>query len=416
VARPGWFAGRAAALARIGADPRDGHELRQKKALLVTLAVLILPISALWGVLYLSLGSWVGVSPFVYFAISLGSLVVFARTRRFDVLLVTQLLDIILMPTAGGQMLVGGFLPSGGVGLWGILAPLGALIFLEVRQAVRWFVAFLAVFLVTGIAGEVLFSNADLPVWFTSTMLAANVVGAGSVAFTVLAVFGHQRNVALEALRVEQEKSEALLLNVLPEPVAARLKAGQTVADHFGAASILFADVVDFTPLSSRLDAREVVGLLDRLFTSFDELVDRYGVEKIKTIGDCYMVAAGVPRERPDHAHALAGLALEMSGCARGCLPTDSEHDLSLRIGISSGPVVAGVIGRRRFLYDLWGDTVNMASRMESHGIPGEIQITRATWELLRDDFETHPLGFADVKGKGAVETWRLVGPRNGRP
>jgi adenylate cyclase len=158
-----------------------------------------------------------------------------------------------------------------------------------------------------------------------------------------------------------------------------------------------------------------VVELLDRLFTSFDELVDRHDVEKIKTIGDCYMVAAGVPRRRPDHAHALAGLALEMGECAKNCLPEGNEHDLRLRIGISSGPVVAGVIGRRRFLYDLWGDTVNMASRMESHGTPGAIQITRSTWELLRDDFVAEPLGLVDVKGQGAVETWRLVGPRRGR-
>jgi adenylate cyclase len=147
--------------------------------------------------------------------------------------------------------------------------------------------------------------------------------------------------------------------------------------------------------------------MLDRLFTAFDELVDRYDVEKIKTIGDCYMVAAGVPRHRPDHAHALAGLALEMKDCARTCLP---GSDLRLRIGISSGPVVAGVIGRRRFLYDLWGDTVNMASRMESHGISGEIQITGPTWELLRNDFVTEPMGLVDVKGKGKVETWRVVG------
>jgi guanylate cyclase len=247
--------------------------------------------------------------------------------------------------------------------------------------------------------------GANLPEGFVRTFEVLNIVGVSFVALMLLVTFARGRERA-------QARVEALLLNILPEEIAQRLQTEPAaIADHFDDASILFADVVDFTPLASRLDAREVVGLLDRLFTSFDELVDRYEVEKIKTIGDCYMVAAGVPQARPDHAHALAGLALEMKDCARTCLP---GSDLRLRIGISSGPVVAGVIGRRRFLYDLWGDTVNMASRMESHGTSDEIQITRPTWELLRDDFVTEPIGLVEVKGKGEVETWRLVGGNGG--
>ncbi len=281
-------------IGRIGADPRDDEELRQKKTLLVLLAILIAPVSVIWGILYLALGSWVGIAPLIYCAISVASLVVFARTKSFRFLLTVQLLAILVMPTAGGQMLVGGFLPSGAVGLWGILAPLGALVFLEVRQAVRWFVAFLFVFLLTGILGEVLFADADLPMWFTSTMLALNIVGVASIAFMLLATFAHQRNEALAALRVEQEKSEALLVNVLPGSIAARLKAtDRTIADHFDATSILFADVVDFTPLSQLLPPAEMVGILDRLFSHFDALVERHGLEKIKTVGDCYMAAAG---------------------------------------------------------------------------------------------------------------------------
>jgi adenylate cyclase len=410
--RVGWITNGAALLARIGADARDDEELRQKKALLVLLAILILPVSVVWGSLYLGFGSPVGVVPFVYFAVSLGSLVVFARTRRFHRLLVTQLLDVLLTTTAG-QMLVGGFLPSGGVGLWGILAPLGALVFLEVRQAVRWFGAFLIVFLLTGLAGEVFFSDADLPVSFTSTMLALNVIGTASVAFTLLASFAHQRNAALAALRAEQEKSEALLLNILPRPIAERLKAAaQTIADHFAAASILFADVVDFTPLAQRLPPAQMVGILDRLFSHFDVLVERHGLEKIKTIGDCYMAAAGVPNPRPDHARRAALLALEM----RDVLATSAvagQPGLELRIGINSGPVVAGVIGTKRFLYDLWGDAVNTASRMESQGTPGEIQITRPTYELLKEEFVCTRRGTILVKGKGQMETWYLVGLRS---
>jgi len=407
-----WIDKVVARLARLGADPEDDEELRQKKALLVLLAVLILPVSAVWGTVYLSFGSPVGVVPCIYLAVSIGSLGLFARTRNFRLLLLIQLLDILLTTTAG-QMLVGGFLPSGAVGLWGILAPLGALVFLEVRSAIRWFGAFIVVFLLTGIAGEVLFRDADLPTWFTSTMLALNVIGAGAVAFTLLATFANQRNEALAALRVEQEKSELLLMNILPRSIAERLKAAsQTIADHFDSASILFADVVDFTPLAQRLAPAEVVGILDRLFSHFDTLVERHGLEKIKTIGDCYMAAAGVPDPSPDHARKTALLALDM----RDAVATSAVGDgfgLELRIGINSGPVIAGVIGSKRFLYDLWGDAVNTASRMESQSTPGEIQITRATYELLKDEFVCRRRGTIVVKGKGEMETWYLEGPRS---
>jgi adenylate cyclase len=410
--RVGWITNGAAWLAQIGADARDDEDLRQKKALLVLLAVLILPVSVVWGSLYLGFGSLVGVVPYVYCAVSLGSLVVFARTRRFHLLLVTQLLDILLTTTAG-QMMIGGFLASGGVGLWGILAPLGALVFGEVRQAVGWFAAFVIVFLLTGLTGEVIFSDADLPVSFTTTMLALNVIGATSVAFTLLASFAHQRNTALTALQAEQEKSEALLLNILPRPIAERLKAAaQTIADDFAATSILFADVVDYTVLAQRLPPAQIVGILDQLFSRFDVLVDRHGLEKIKTIGDCYMAAAGVPNPCPDHARKAALLALEMRDvCATAAVA--GQPGLELRIGINSGPVVAGVIGTKRFLYDLWGDAVNMASRMESHGTPGEIQITRATFELLNDEFVCRRRGTILVKGKGLMETWYLIGLRS---
>ena len=408
----GWVASATARLARIGADPRDDGDLHQKKSLLVLIVVLILPVSLVWGFLYIGFGSWAGITAFIYFAVSLGSLVVFARTGNFRLLLVTQLLDIILSPTVG-QMFVGGFLPSGGVALWGILAPLGALVFLEVRRAIRWFVAFVLVFLLTGIAGELFFLDAPFPAWFPSTMLALNIVGAGAISFTLLASFAKQRNDALAALRAEQDRSETLIKNVLPSSIADRLKAATgSIADHVDAASILFADVVDFTPLSQRLSPAEVVGTLDQLFSHFDTLVERHGLEKIKTIGDAYMAAAGVPDPCADHASRAAFLALDMQAAVATSTIADRDG-LELRIGINSGPVTAGVIGTKRFLYDLWGDAVNTASRMESNGSPGEIQITRATYELLKDEFDCRRRGTIDVKGKGPMETWYLVGPRS---
>ena len=174
---------------------------------------------------------------------------------------------------------------------------------------------------------------------------------------------------------------------------------------------MLFADVVDFTPRTRSLPPAEVVGLLDRLFSHFDALAERYGLEKIKTIGDAYMVASGVPEPRPDHAQALARLGLDMVEAVR---PGGEVGDLGLqlRVGINSGPVVAGVIGRKKFLYDLWGDAVNTASRMESQGAPGEVQITRATYDLISDEFECGPQGMIPIKGKGDMETWYLVGRR----
>jgi guanylate cyclase len=401
-------------LALIGADPHDDEDLRARKTLLVLISVLILPVSALWGALYLGFGSPVGVVPLVYTALLLAAVVVFSRTRDFSRFLLVGQLAILFAPTLS-MIPLGGFVDAGGVGLWGILAPLGALVFNDVRSAVGWFVAWVVAFLGSGIAGELVGPVWDpVPTWFTSTMLALNIVVGGTIVFTLLAVFAKQRSEALAALRQEQERSESLLLNILPRSIAEQLKAeNQPIADQVGSASILFADVADFTPWSERRTPAEVVGYLDRLFSRFDELAERHGLEKIKTIGDCYMVASGVPTPRPDHAQALALMALDMLDTMRSADIGGFGHEL--RVGINSGPVVAGVIGRKRFLYDLWGDAVNTASRMESHGTPGRIQITRATHELLADEFECEPRGPIAVKGKGEIEAWYLVGPRAGR-
>jgi guanylate cyclase len=390
----------------LGADPADSHDERARKAFLVGVTVGVLPAGIIWGALYWGLGEHTAaLFPWTYSVLSLLSLVVFARIRSFAFLRTAQL-SMILVTPALLLVALGGLIASSGVILWSFLAPLGAAVFDRADRAWRWYAAFLVLLAVTiPVARLIRADEADMPYWAVLAFAALNIAAVTLVTFVVILAFARQREAA-------QGRVENLLLNILPEEIAQRLQMEpQTIADQFDEVSVLFADVVDFTPLSSRLDAREVVGLLDRLFSTFDELVDRYGVEKIKTIGDCYMVAAGVPRHRADHAHALARLALEMRECASSCLPDRSEPDLRLRIGISSGPVVAGVIGRRRFLYDLWGDTVNMASRMESHGTPDEIQITRSTWELLRDDFVTERVGLVEVKGKGEVETWRLLAP-----
>lgn len=398
-------------IAKVGADPVDDHEARLRKALLVLIAILILPISFLWAGLYLAFGAWSGSVALLYAVISIASIALFARTGNFGLLLRIQLADILLAPTLS-MIALGGFLPGGSPGIWGILAPLGALVFDGVRAGLRWFVAFVTIFLASGFTGIALGITSPLPEWFSSMLLALNVTVGGTIFFTLLALFAKQREEALTALRSEQQRSEGLLLNILPASIAERLKGeARTIADQFAAASVLFADVVNFTARSKDLPAAEVVGLLDRLFSHFDTLADRHGLEKIKTIGDAYMVAAGVPIPRPDHARATARLALDMVGSTAPGGPC-GDLDIQLRIGINSGPVVAGVIGRHKFLYDLWGDAVNTASRMESGGTPGRVQVTQPTYELLKDEFELVPRGTIAVKGKGEMETWYLLGAR----
>jgi class 3 adenylate cyclase len=211
-------------------------------------------------------------------------------------------------------------------------------------------------------------------------------------------------------LRAEQERSEGLLLNVLPAPIAERLKRGEAViADGFPEVTVLFADLVDFTSRSAEASPERVVRLLDDLFSAFDRLAERHGLEKIKTIGDAYMAVGGLPDPRPDHAQAVAEMALDLrEEVARHRDP--AGRPLALRIGIDSGPVVAGVIGRRKFSYDLWGDTVNVASRMESTGVAGCIQVTEQTYRRLRDGYRFERRGPIQVKGKGELVTWFLLG------
>ncbi len=404
-----------ARLSTVGADPGDDEDTRLRKALLVGIALLILPIAGTWAVLYLYFGAWPGWLAVIYAAVSIASILAFARTRNFGALLNIQLAAIALAPTVS-MIPIGGWLPTGGVGLWGIMAPLGALVFRGIESGFRWFIAWLVLFLGSGIAAAVLGTVSPMPPLFSAVMLALNIAVGGTIVFTLLALFAKQREDALAALRVEQGRAEDLLLNILPGSIAQRLKASPgRIADQIPAASVLFADVVDFTPRSEGLSAADVVGLLDRLVSHFDDLAQRYGLEKIKTIGDSYMVASGVPDARPDHARVLALLALDMVDATKteGAV---GDLELELRIGINSGPVVAGVIGRKRFLYDLWGDAVNTASRMGSAGTPDRIQITGATHELIKDEFECEPRGTVTVKGKGEMETWYLIGPRAAAP
>ncbi len=230
-----------------------------------------------------------------------------------------------------------------------------------------------------------------------------------SVCVTSLFLIGY---VAILSYNLERRRRQAdqLLLNILPRRIAEQLEyvPDRIVAEHVPSASVLFADLAGFTPLSAGMTATDLVRLLNEVFSAFDQLVEQRGLEKIKTIGDCYMVAAGVPEPRDDHAGILVDLALAMQECVAG--RTFMGRDLRFRVGINSGPLVAGVIGRKKFIYDLWGDTVNTASRMESHGVGGRIQVTEATRAMIEGQFCCEPRGVIPVKGKGDMPTWFVLG------
>lgn len=221
-----------------------------------------------------------------------------------------------------------------------------------------------------------------------------------------------ERNRVELALRIAQQKSESLLLNILPAPIAENLKKGEgSLAERFESATVLFADLVNFTSLAARISPLELVSLLNEIFSKFDSLTEKYNLEKIKTIGDAYMVAGGLPVPREDHAEAIANMALDVQQFINN-FKTNCGDSFEIRIGIHTGPVVAGVIGTKKFIYDLWGDTVNVASRMESQGVPGSIQVSAEMWEKLKDKYVFEERGLLEIKGKGKMITYWLKGKK----
>lgn len=248
------------------------------------------------------------------------------------------------------------------------------------------------------------------PRWAVDAAFVFATAGASVLIFATVWYAMREVDRAESAMDVEYNRSEALLANILPASVAEQLKdpSHGVIAHRYDAASILFADIAGFTERASDIPPTELVRFLDRLYTTFDRLVDRHGLEKIKTTGDSYMVVSGVPVPRPDHAEAIADLALDLSRAVANLRDPRGEP-LPLRMGIAAGPVVAGVVGARRFFYDVWGDAVNVASRMESTDVEGRIQVPHDVYELLRDSFVLEERGEIAIKGKGTMRTWYLI-------
>ena len=386
-------------VARIGSDPNDDDDIRLQKSLLVISAFPFMVAGVAWGALYILFNEpLAGAIPLSYSVISLLSILYFGRTRQYRFFRFSQLTLILLLPFSL-MMALGGFINGSAVVLWALICPMGAILFDEPHHAPRWFLAFISLVVLSGFLQPYVRSANNLSMALVIFFFVINLIGVGSLVFMMVFYFVGQKNLF-------QKKSETLLLNILPKEIAAILKnESRTIADHYTDASVLFADMVGFTPLSAELPPVEMVELLNEVFSFFDSLLDKYDVEKIRTIGDSYMVASGLPRGRSDHAQALAHMALEM----RDYISTHTFRNgqcVSFRIGINSGSMIAGVIGRRKFVYDVWGDAVNIASRMESHGVGGAVQITQTTYELIKDEFVCEPRGTVNVKGKGEMEVW----------
>jgi adenylate cyclase len=401
-------------LTDLGSSPSDSGEVRLRKSVLTLSAALMVTLAFVWVGTYAALGLWLSAAiPLAYQLASGASIYTFARTRGFRLFRVSQLLMSLLLPFAL-QWSLGGFGNSSAVSLWAFTCPVGALLFVGARQAVPWFLAFAGLVVVSAAIDPALAAGApDIPNGLIVAFFALNILGVSTTSYVLLQYFVRARDRALAELEIERAKSERLLLNILPPSVASRLKeSDEVIADGYTSATVLFADIVGFTPLAQDLAPADTVALLDQVFARWDGLAARHGVEKIKTIGDAYMVAGGLPEPREDHAEAIADMALEMAVEVEQCA-AENGLQLEVRIGIDSGPVVAGVIGRAKFTYDLWGDTVNTASRMESHGMPGAIQVSEALHERLRDRYDLRRRGTIEVKGKGPMTTYLLLNKRN---
>lgn len=347
--------------------------------------------------------------PYVYIVISYASLLIFYHLKRFENFVFTQLVMLLVMPFFM-QWVIGGYEASSGVAIWAILSPVGALMILGTKQSTPWFALFMGLAAVSWQMNTIFASNAlPLPNQIKDTFFVMNIAGTATILYVVMRYFQSQKERVLKALAIEQARSDKLLLNILPESIADRLKAESlSIADSHESVSIMFADLVNFTHISAGMPPSELVNLLNQVFSRFDQLTEKYGLEKIKTIGDAYMVVGGLPNAREDHAQAVASMALEMQTALKE-VAQKNQKELKMRIGINSGPVIAGVIGSSKFSYDLWGDTVNVASRMEHYAMADTIQVTEATYQLLKDEFVFKPLGPVTIKGRGEVVAYVLL-------
>ena len=404
-------------LRKAGRNGDTADETRDKQLFVpMALVAIVLSLGIAFGEYAFGLGSvaWMPLALALSFALNLALLILTGSLALSHILAFVSLL---ILP-ALHQWSLGGFLATGGISVWGLGGPFGAIIFRSNREAAVQFLLFISVFALAILAEQYYpAESAGIPEHISLILLIANMSLFMSFVLLNVMHFRHQRDRAMAALdrehgllRLEQSKSERLLLNILPERIALRLKNEPGyIAEAFADVCVLFADLVNFTPLSARIAPDRLVAILNEVFSRFDLLAEEHGLEKIKTIGDAYMAAAGLPEPVDSPARRCARMALAMRQRISD-LHFQEASDLTLRIGLASGPVVAGVIGTRKFIYDLWGDAVNTASRMESQGSAGQIQVTERVRDELGPEYVFEDRGQIEIKGKGLLRTFFLRG------
>ena len=356
--------------------------------------------------------------PLAYQAVSLSSLVYYLKTRNFKLFRFIQLSLFLFAPFVM-QWSVGSSITSSGVTIWALLAPVGALVVAGWRESIPWFVAYI---ILTSVSG---FFDYFLGVGYTGGLeiktigvfFALNFAAMSSILYFLVRYFvletekiKHQLDAEHGLLVGEQQKAESLLLNVFPVNIAKRLKDHQTlIADGHSDVTVMFADITNFTQMTEQMAPQQMVALLNKIFSWFDAMTDKYGLEKIKTIGDAYMVVGGLTRNHEDYVKSIVDMALEMQELISHH-PDLLSHNMGIHIGIATGPAVAGVIGSKRFIYDVWGDTVNLASRLADDGKKGNIFTDKTTYNRLRQHYLFEAPNMLNLKGKGNTVAYKVLG------
>lgn len=409
----------------------DNEQDRLRRTLLVFASAMMGFGSMLWLVIYWAMGiKFSATVPLIYILATAVSLGVYLGTRNFDVFRFVQISLFLFVPFVM-QWSIGSYVSSSGVMLWALLAPVGAILVYDARQSIPWFVAYIVLAAVSGVFDYYLASELpkNVSMQTIAVFFTLNFVAMSSIIYVLVTYFMRQREklqAALDSehllLMKEQAQSERLLLNILPAPIAERLKASRdTIADGFANVTVMFADIKDFTRLSGAQPPIVIVESLNQVFSYFDGLAEKYALEKIKTIGDAYMVAGGLIEREPSargedgfaHTHAMLSMALDMLEYME-TLPPVGDTRLKLHIGLCTGPVVAGVIGIKKFIYDLWGDTVNLASRVTDKAGAGSVLVDANTYQRMIALYEFEGPIVLDVRGKGEVISYKLLRRRSG--